>query len=588
MDQSLLKQLTRWHKHSEHQKIVSALVEIPETERDYDAVCLLARAFNNLDRYEEAVQQLLIVEGQGRQDPLWHFRLGYAYYYLKRYDEAVHAFGDADKLDPGDPDTLNFLTSSRQEAGKQHSQVTRSKRVKPDNASGTGTPVDGDFFGQIDFTRFWDDSDYARKEYVSEPPTDELIASIEEELGYKLPASYIAMMKIHNGGIPVHTCFPTDDATSWAEDHISISGIMGIGREKAYSLCGEFGSPFMIEEWGYPDIGVVICDCPSAGHDVVMLDYRECGRDGEPAVVHVDQEADYNITFLAPNFAAFIQGLVHEDVYDTSEEDKQEDFRKVAAGKFSPLLAELCAKVDEVERIEHVIRTICTQIVEEKGVFALHADERSMLMYDLQFWLYTKSYPQTTRDRYLGVYEQMIAFGGEFSTGGYAPGFITDWLDNRLQQGLIVENDGTLQLTAAATDDLIDRLKAVDIPGSPEQDEESFETVADQIRPFVLVQHDGGNVSMILNVGEYKAELFELRADEGFEGNGYDWGSLAAVFLEEKMPELTGVIRFDPEASMFCAYSSEREAMYRFATGFKQACEDDALIRDLFARAELD
>lgn len=588
MDQSLLKQLTRWHKHSEHQNIVSAVLEIPETERDYDAVCLLARAFNNLDRYEEAVQQLLIVEGQGRQDPLWHFRLGYAYYYLKRYDEAVRAFGNADKLDPGDPDTLDFLTSSRQEAGKQHSKITRSKRVKPDNASGTGTAADGNPFGQMDFTRFWDDSDYARKEYVSEPPTDELIASIEEELGYKLPASYIAMMKIHNGGIPVHTCFPTDDATSWAEDHISISGIMGIGREKAYSLCGEFGSPFMIEEWGYPDIGVVICDCPSAGHDVVMLDYRECGRDGEPAVVHVDQEADYNITFLAPDFAAFIQGLVHEDVYDTSEEDKQEDFRKVAAGKFSPLLAELCAKVDEVERIDRVIRTICTQIVEEKGFFALHADERSLLTYDLQFWLYTKSYPQTTRDKYLGVYEQMIAFGGEFSTGGYAPGFITDWLDNRLRQGLIVENDGTLQLTAAATDDLIDRLKAVDIPGSPEQDGVTFETVADQIRPFVLIQHDGGNVSMILNVGEYKAELFKSRADEGFEGNGYDWGSLAAVFLEEKMPELAGVIRFDPEGSMFCAYSSEREAIYRFAAGFKQACEDDALIRDLFARAELD
>lgn len=585
MDQALLKQLARWHKQSEHQKIVNAILDIPETERDYDAVCLLARAFNNLDRYEEAVQQLLVVEQQGTQDPLWHFRLGYACYYLKRYDEAISAFEGADRLDPGDPDTQNFLTWSRQEASK----AARSKpRLKRENASGTRTPADGSSFDKMDFTRFWDDSDYALEEYVSEPPTDELIASIEKELGYKLPASYIAMMKVHNGGIPVNTCFPTDDATSWADDHISITGIMGIGREKAYSLCGELGSPFMIEEWGYPDIGVVFCDCPSAGHDVVMLDYRECGKDGEPAVVHVDQEDDYKITFLAPNFAAFIQGLVHDEVYDTSEEDKQEALRKVAYGKFSPLLAELCAKVSEVERIDRVIRTICTQIVEEKGFFSLHADERSILMYDLQFWLYTKSYPQTSRDQYLDVYKQMIAFGGEFGTGGYAPGFITDWLDNRLQQGLIVENDGTLRFTAAAADEWIERLKAFEVSGSHDQDEEKFDAIADQIRPFVLVQHDNGNVSMILNVGEYKAELFESRADEGFEGNGYDWGSLAAVFLEETMPELAGVIRFDPEGSMFCAYSNQREAMYRFAAGFKQACEDDARIRDLFARAELD
>lgn len=316
-------------------------------------------------------------------------------------------------------------------------------------------------FGKIDFARFWDDSEYALEEYVGEPPTDELIASIEEELGYKLPASYIAMMKQHNGGVPVNTCFPTEEATSWAEEHIAITGIMGIGREKPYSLCGEFGSPFMIEEWGYPDIGVVICDCPSAGHDVVMLDYRACGRDGEPAVVHVDQELDYAITLLAPNFAAFIQGLVNEEVFDTSVEDKQEDLRRVAHGQFSPLLSELCVNVAEVADIEGVIRTICTDIVEEKGHFAFHADERSMLMYDLQFWLYTKTYTETTREQYLANYEKMIAFGGAFSTGGYAPAFITDWLDARLQQGQITDSGGILQLTPAAGEQLIGQLNSV-------------------------------------------------------------------------------------------------------------------------------
>ncbi|WP_428981470.1 SMI1/KNR4 family protein [Nocardia brasiliensis] len=63
------------------------------------------------------------------------------------------------------------------------------------------------------------------------------------------------------------------------------------------------------EEWGYPDIGIYFADCPSAGHDMIALDYR--GGD-EPRVVHVDQEAGYRITTLAPDFATFIDGLVHE------------------------------------------------------------------------------------------------------------------------------------------------------------------------------------------------------------------------------------------------------------------------------------
>ncbi|MCL9782108.1 SMI1/KNR4 family protein [Vibrio sp. S4M6] len=165
-------------------------------------------------------------------------------------------------------------------------------------------------------SQFWEDSDYAREEYVSEPFNDETLTQVEKELGYKLPESYINLLKTQNGGIPINTCAPSNEPTSWASDHAAIAGIFGIGREKSYSLCGSLGSQFMIDEWEYPKIGVYICDCPSAGHDMIALDYRECGKDGEPKVVHVDQDDDYKVTFLAENFSEFIKSLKHEDEFE--------------------------------------------------------------------------------------------------------------------------------------------------------------------------------------------------------------------------------------------------------------------------------
>ncbi|UQZ34096.1 glucan biosynthesis protein [Paenibacillus sp. PK3_47] len=456
MDTKLKAQLAEWHEADEHRKIVDTLLEIPPAERTYDIISSLGRAYNNLDCHEEALEQFMEIAGQGVNDPLWHYRTGYAYYYLRRYKEAEEVFSAALALDPDDKESARFLDWSR--SGLEKERQTAEKR-ELDRQRRNALPAAPPFEG-MDLADFWDDSSYALEAYVSEPPSDELIASIEEELGYKLPESYIALMKQHNGGAPRRTCYPTDQATSWAEDHIAITSIMGIGREKDYSIGGGLGSRFMIEEWGYPDIGVVICDCPSAGHDVVMLDYRHCGKDGEPEVIHVDQEDNYEITYLAPDFETFIRGLVDEEEYDTSAEDKEEDLRKVTEGRFSPLLAELCSKADQPEQLESRIRAVCTRVVEEKGYFSFHADELSLLMYDVQFWLYTNAYPQPSRDIYLEVYPQMIAFGGEFGQGGYAPGFISDWLDRRIKEGQIVRQNGGLAFTEEAGRKVIERLKA--------------------------------------------------------------------------------------------------------------------------------
>jgi hypothetical protein len=167
----------------------------------------------------------------------------------------------------------------------------------------------------FDLRDFWEKSAYADQEYVAEQLTDAGIAQVEQKLQYKLPAAYAALMRSQNGGIPKRQNHRTNSPTSWARDHIAITGIYSIGMQKPCSLCGEYGSQFWIDEWGYPPIGIYFADCPSAGHDMLCLDYRECGPAGEPRVVHIDQECDYRVTLIAENFEAFVRGLEDDEAF---------------------------------------------------------------------------------------------------------------------------------------------------------------------------------------------------------------------------------------------------------------------------------
>ena len=115
----------------------------------------------------------------------------------------------------------------------------------------------------------------------------------------------------------------------------------------------------------------------------------------------------------------------------------------------------------------------------------------------------------------------------------------------------------------------------------------------EKIAPFTFMIFDENAddvwASFILYaVGDYLQDVFDTRADEGFEGNGYDWNSLALVFMEEKMPSLKSKLNFEPESSMFCVRSSDVKALEKFALGFKALCDDLELVTDLFSRAELD
>ncbi|MGE0328073.1 MAG: hypothetical protein AB7S68_37525, partial [Polyangiaceae bacterium] len=80
--------------------------------------------------------------------------------------------------------------------------------------------------------------------------------------------------------------------------------------------------------------------------------------------------------------------------------------------------------------------------------FALHGDPKSRLVYDLLFDLYASAHAVTSAEAYLELYPSLLALGdGEVTTHGYAPGFIAEWLKQRVAAGLIRTENGRLTMS---------------------------------------------------------------------------------------------------------------------------------------------
>jgi hypothetical protein len=170
---------------------------------------------------------------------------------------------------------------------------------------------------------FFDNSTY----YTSPPLTDAMIAAAEAALGYKLPSAYLQLLRVKNGGVPKRQCYPTS-GTSWSDNHVRVTQICGIGGQWGIDS-KQYGSRHTIELGGFPDVGILVGWTPTAGHDGIFLDYRVCGPNGEPRVTYIDAEADESESFvLAPDFAAFLNGLVDCRPYEEMVQRAMEEFRR--------------------------------------------------------------------------------------------------------------------------------------------------------------------------------------------------------------------------------------------------------------------
>ena len=91
-----------------------------------------------------------------------------------------------------------------------------------------------DLLIDFDAQHCWEDSAYAIEACTEPWPSAELIRRVEANLGYRLPAFYVALRRVRNRGTTRSTCFPATEATGWADDHrvspASAASAMGVAQ----------------------------------------------------------------------------------------------------------------------------------------------------------------------------------------------------------------------------------------------------------------------------------------------------------------------------------------------------------------------
>ena len=107
MKKSIIEKMNKLHDENKHEEIIKLIQNI-NTPLDYELTCLLARAYYNMsvlndDSYEyieKGISLLESVKDMGQNDPLWHYRMGYGYFYTDRPEIALNYFNRAVELIP--------------------------------------------------------------------------------------------------------------------------------------------------------------------------------------------------------------------------------------------------------------------------------------------------------------------------------------------------------------------------------------------------------------------------------------------------------------------------------------------------------
>jgi hypothetical protein len=147
--------------------------------------------------------------------------------------------------------------------------------------------------------------------------TDVAVSNAVVALGYRLPDEYIGLLRRRNGGLLRLNRFRTRDRLNEGV-LFTLPLIFGIGGDAGLDAPIEEIplSKYLIQQWNYPDVGVVFSQF---GHAAYLFDYSGCGPEGEPRVIYVDAEQpdDVQEFSVASNFSELLAGLSEEETNET-------------------------------------------------------------------------------------------------------------------------------------------------------------------------------------------------------------------------------------------------------------------------------
>lgn len=97
---NILQHLQYLDQHNQFQAMIDYIQQLPESQKNASIYCELARAYNNLywsDKtpthrvyLQNAVDILLTLPNTEVEPDIWHYNLGYAYYFLEDYSQAEY------------------------------------------------------------------------------------------------------------------------------------------------------------------------------------------------------------------------------------------------------------------------------------------------------------------------------------------------------------------------------------------------------------------------------------------------------------------------------------------------------------------
>jgi len=72
----------------------------------------------------------------------------------------------------------------------------------------------------------------------------------------------------------------------------------------------------------------------------------------------------------------------------------------------------------------------------------------------------------------------------------------------------------------------------------------------------------------------------------GYEGGGYDWEAVARQTIRSLAPQLEKSINFDSEASMFCAYGEDKDALQELKKNLVDVFTSSELLKKTIQEAD--